>query len=173
MANTYFLIASNTVGAGGAASVSFNSISNAFTDLILKYSSRDNDSTSTANNTLIRFNGSTSGYSFKTLADLAGTAYSYSNTDTAFSYLSHNSAGSNSTSNTFDNTEIYIPNYTSSNYKSISVDNIVENNNTYGYLWLTAGLWSNTAAITSISISSSGGSFVQYSSFYLYGIKNS
>ena len=40
--------------------------------------------------------------------------------------------------------------------------------------WLYAGLWSDTSAISSITIDDfSGGGYAQYSTFYLYGIKNS
>jgi hypothetical protein len=55
------------------------------------------------------------------------------------------------TANTFGNTEFYIPNYTSSNYKSFSVDGVTENNATAAFA-LYAGLWSNTAAITSFRL---------------------
>lgn len=173
MANTYTLIASAT-GNGSSGSVTFSSIPATYTDLKVVMSSRDSDTTSTANNTNIQFNGDTgSNYNSRTLVDLVGTVYSFSNTDTAISYLNHNSAGSSSTANTFDNTEIYIPNYLSSNQKSVSIDCVVENNSTLGYLWLTAGIWTGTSAITSIKISTGTGNYVTGSTFYLYGIKNS
>jgi hypothetical protein len=38
-------------------------------------------------------------------------------------------------------------------------------------LGLRSGLWMNTAPITSINITSSGGNFAQHSRFSLYGIK--
>jgi hypothetical protein len=39
---------------------------------------------------------------------------------------------------------------------------------------LAGGLWSSTSAITSITISDfSSNTIIQYSTFYLYGIKNS
>lgn len=84
----------------------------------------------------------------------------------------------NNNANTFSNTEIYIPNYTSSNYKSVSSDSVQEaNDTTNNNMWLLAGLWSNTGAITQIDIgaddTSSSYNFLQYSTFTLYGIKNS
>ena len=79
--------------------------------------------------------------------------------------------GANATSSTFGNTEIYIPNYTSSNYKSLYSDSVTENNGTQILLGLNHSLWANTAAITSITIATAtGGNYVQNSSFYLYGI---
>jgi len=84
-------------------------------------------------------------------------------------------SGANATANTFGNDELYIPNYTGSTYKSISSDTVSESNGSapsdaIASLW--AGLWNNTAAITSITLSpGAGGTFVQYSTFHLYGIK--
>jgi len=73
------------------------------------------------------------------------------------------------TANTFASAEIYIPNYTSSNYKSLSVDFVGENNATTSYQYFTAGLFSNTSAITSLVIDGTD-NFVQYSTATLYGI---
>ena len=82
--------------------------------------------------------------------------------------------GATATASTFGNGDIYIPNYAGSNYKSASADTVSENNASTGYDDMTAGLWSNTAAITSIAISSfTSSTIIQYSTFYLYGIKNS
>jgi hypothetical protein len=60
------------------------------------------------------------------------------------------------TANTFANVEVYIPNYTSTNQKSVSADAVSEQNATTAYMALTAQLWSNlTTAITSISVAGS------------------
>jgi hypothetical protein len=77
---------------------------------------------------------------------------------------------SNFTASTFSNTEVYIPNYTSSNNKSYSIDSVTENNATGAYSNLTAGLWSSSAAITSVVISPAAGNFVANSTFSLYGL---
>jgi hypothetical protein len=170
MANTYVLIASNTVGAGGASSVTFSSIFNTYTDLKLVVSARTNWS-GVSDNLTISFNGSTSSFSSKLFYGNGASASSISLSDNSNIILYD---GATATSNTFANGEIYIPNYTSSNYKSFSSDSVSENNATTAYEYLNAGLWSNTAAITSITLTSqNSASFVQYSTFYLYGIKNS
>ena len=54
MPSTYELIASYTVGAGGAASIDFTSIPATYTDLVLKLSSRT--ATGGANDVYIQFN---------------------------------------------------------------------------------------------------------------------
>lgn len=46
-----------------------------------------------------------------------------------------------------------------------------ENNDTAGNIRFISGLWSNTAAITSITITPESGSFKAYSHIALYGIK--
>jgi hypothetical protein len=40
-----------------------------------------------------------------------------------------------------------------------------------GAIFLGSGLWMNTAAVSTITITSAAGNFDQYSSFALYGIK--
>lgn len=172
MANTYQLIASNTVGSGGVATVTFSSIPATYTDLKVVYSIRGSDSTPAA---YMQFNGTTTGYSFIFLEGSgSGTntnsiAYGISTTAIYLNQID----GTGFTANTFSNGEAYIPNYTSSNFKLVSVDNVIENNATTAYASICAGLWSNTASITSLTITPTSGNFVQYSSFYLYGIKNS
>ena len=80
--------------------------------------------------------------------------------------------GTNFTASTFDSIDLYIPNYTSSNNKSFSVDSVAENNSaTVNQLDLIAGLWSQTAAITSITFTSyNAANFVANSTFSLYGL---
>jgi len=165
MANTYTLIASSTVSSGGATSIDFTSIPSTYTDLIIKISARA-DAGQFAE---LIFNGSTTGYSNIRIEGDGSTAYSNSRSDDLIQFLN----GTSTTANTFGNAEIYIPNYTSSNYKSFSQDFVAENNATSTTVSLWAGLWSNTAAITSISLDPQGtAKFVQYSTAYLYGVKN-
>jgi len=79
--------------------------------------------------------------------------------------------GASATASTFGNQEVYFPNYAGATNKSYSADSAGENNATTAYLTLSAGLWSQTSAITSLEFYDRGvGNFVQYSSAYLYGI---
>jgi hypothetical protein len=175
MANTYVAIATVTVGSGGAASIDFTSIPATFTDLCIYVSARDAYTISGESTQLrIRFNGdSTNVYSDRSLYGTGSSAGS--NNRSSQSYVRNTSIDTSlATASTFGNTFIYIPNYTSSNNKSISFDGVTENNATAAIAELTAGLWANSAAISSIVISSqSGSNFVQYSTATLYGIKNS
>ena len=168
MANTFTLIASSTVGSGGLANIEFASIPSTYTDLQILCQLRS-DITAGADDIFIQFNGSASNFTWKNALGTGTSAISQNNTN--------NQAGSipaaNFTANAFGNATLYIPNYAGSNYKSISSDSVVENNGTTGYDALYATLWSNTAAITSIKLLPSSGLFIQYSTAYLYGIKNS
>jgi hypothetical protein len=165
MANTFELIASSTVGSGGAASITFSSIPSTFTDLCVKLSLRS----STTDNVIMSINSSTTLFSYRLLEGDPGgspTAASYTGTTGRIGNVV------SATASTFSNLEVYIPNYAGSTNKSYSVDAVSEGNTVGTYPDLTAGLWSNTAAITALGFTLSSSNFVQYSTAYLYGVKN-
>jgi hypothetical protein len=169
MPTTYEAIATVTVGSGGASSISFSSIPATYTDLVIKVSSRSAFSTFINDPILATFNGSTSNFSAIYLTTNGSSLFSGT-----FARDIGDSASSSATSNTFSSNDIYIPNYAGSTNKSYSVDHVLENNATSTNMGFVAGLWSNTAAITSITLTSNNGSnFLQYSTATLYGIKNS
>jgi hypothetical protein len=171
MANTFELIASSTVGSGGAADIEFTSIPSAFTDLVLKLSLRD-DQSGNWGNVRIQFAGITSGvYSERTVYGTGSGAASFSNSSQAFNATVYDNQAT-STSSTFGNAEVYIPNAASSNNKSFSTDSVTENNATSAIAILGAGLMANTSAVSSIKIYTVSGLFVQHSTAYLYGVKN-
>jgi len=120
---------------------------------------------------MLSINGNTSNGSWRELFGSGSTAGSQSGTSSMRgAYASTNTTPGQT--NVFGNGEIYFPNYLSSVNKSYSSDAVSENNATAAYTALTAGLWSNTAAITSISLSVLVGTkFLQYSTATLYGIK--
>jgi hypothetical protein len=170
MANTYTLIASNTVGSGGVASVTFSSIPATYTDLVIKASIRTTRNVGDASSISITLNGSTSSRTSRIMYGNGSTTTSYSDTILEGGYANQNYANP---ANTYSSHDYYFPNYASSNFKSMHFDSVNENNASNAYALLTAALWSNTAAITSITLECPTFSLVQYSSFYLYGIKNS
>ena len=165
MADTFVKIATVTVGSGGAATIDFSSIPSTYTDLCIKLSSRTNRAFP-VDGVLIALNGSTSSFTNKYIEGDGVSAYSSSTARVAA-----NATGTTATSNTFANSDIYIPNYAGSSNKSFSGDSVTENNATGAIADLLANLWSNTAAITSISLSPLLGTlFTQYSTATLYGI---
>ena len=158
------LIGSVTVGAGGAASIDFTSIPGTYTDLLLVVSARS----AVAGNldgVVIKFNSSSTGYSGKSLLGSGTAASSASTNDAGLT------PAAGSTASVFSNSMTYIPNYAGSTNKVYSTETVTENNAAGAYQSLQAGLWSNTAAITSISlVSENASTWTQYSTAYLYGI---
>lgn len=168
MPNTFTLIASSTVTAsGGAANIIFSSIPNTYTDLLLKYSGRET-STGQIRAARVRPNGATTNITGKRIYGAGSSAGS----DSPTSWLMLG-CGSQATANTFGNSELYLPNYNSSNNKSVSIDAVQEDNSTNNELELIAGLWSQTTAITSLELYPESGNFAQYTTAYLYGIVKS
>jgi hypothetical protein len=169
---TYQAIASATVGSGGVASVTFSSIPQTFTDLLIKGSARslrasDEDGmafgingTGATNWLLLSANGSSA--SSGTLSSLGfGAAFV------------GRIPGANATSNTFGNFELYLPNYTSNTTKPYGTDAVTENNSATAYSSLVAAYQSSTAAVSSVILLASNANLAQYSTFTLYGIVKS
>jgi hypothetical protein len=157
------------VGSGGAADITFSAIPNTYTDLVIKFSTRDTFSAAYTN-VITKINGVTTSQSNRTVLGLGtGTPSSFADTP----LYSASSTGSTATASTFSNVEIYIPNYAStSTNKSISIDSVTETNATGAAASLVAGLYASNTAITSITLTPNSGTFVQHSTAYLYGVSN-
>jgi hypothetical protein len=172
MANTYKALQTVTVGAGGAASITFTGIPQNYTNLVIKTSMRTAYA-GVYDILNLQFNG---GGIYLATRNLYGTgsAAASDNINVGSSvYWAGYVQGNSGTANTFGNDEIYIPNYVAGVNKSFSYDMVVENNATANIMTLGAGLWSSTTPITSINLSSANGSnILQYSSFTLYGVFN-
>lgn len=170
MALTYVKIASATVGAGGASSILLNNIPSTYDDLVVKASLRSTGTESSGYaDGIITFNGSTTGYSERMVYGIGSTASSAAQSSTGIKWFFGTS--SVATASTFGNAEAYVPNYRTSNNKSVSIDSVAENNSaSANIVALTAGLWSNSAAITSITITPGSGLWAQHSTAVLYGI---
>jgi len=168
MANTFELISSTTVGSGGATTITFSSIPSTYTDLCVKLSVRS-DSAS-FREVWINPNGSSSNGTARILYASGSAAACYTSTRYQV-FGAVNPTGS--TSNTFSSIDFYIPTYNASTNKSLSSDGVGENNGTEAYAEITAALWSSSSAITSLDIVlAASAKFAQYSTAYLYGVKN-
>lgn len=147
------------------ASISFSNIPSDGTDLLLLTSLRGSLA-DTASFATVAFNGSTANFTSRFLLGSGSGASSSSRSDILLYFV-----GANATSNTFSNTSIYIPNYTASTNKSISVDGVNENNSTASRQEIWAGLWSNSNAVSSITLTAGESTnFVSGSSATLYKI---
>jgi hypothetical protein len=176
MANTYTLISSNVL-ASATTTVTFSSIPQTYTDLVLRASVRTSRS-NYLDELMTQFNGDTAtNYSATVVTgNAAATATSQVSNNTSTRFISVDA--STAMANTFSNTEIYIPNYTGTANKPISASTVVENNDANNYMVrAVANLYRGSSAITSITFQSYSDpgvfTFLTGSSFYLYGIKNS
>ena len=167
MATTYRRIGSVTVGAGGAANIEFTSIPATYTDLLIVLSGRTSSAAVNSDLT-IKPNGSATNGTYRYLQ---GSGSAVTSGSGSIVYGGNGVTAANATASTFGNIQIYIPNYTSSNNKSLSIDGVSENNAASAFATLTASLWSNSAAITSVQLVPDA-NFVQYSTATLYGISN-
>jgi hypothetical protein len=164
------LIETKTLGTA-AASIEFTSIPQTFTDLVIMFSARASRTDDVQEGMTIRFNGNATGYFERSLFGTGSAALTFSNVSGTQFAFSLYSASASTTANTFSNGQFYVPNYTSANNKSVSIENVTENNATASSLNIHAGLWSNTAAVTSISFAAtSGGGFLTGTTASLYGI---
>ena len=175
MANpTMTLISSQTLG-GTTASVTFSSIPSTYNDLKLVISARG-DTAAYNESFILAINGDVSAnYSWTTLLGNSSTASSArvsgSGSDTGTIV-----GAASATASTFSSIEIYIPNYTSTGNKPFFGVAVVETNDVtaaHAEIQAIAHLYRGGSGISSIVITPGIGNFVQYSDFYLYGIKNS
>lgn len=166
---TYELIETVEVGAGGASEMVFTNIptDGTYTDLKLVVSGRTTGATYT--DILFEFNGVNANKSYR---QLYGTGSGVGSDSNSTQMRMGQINGVDSTSNVFTSAELYIPNYAGSNFKSSSADSVAENNATTAPQALVASLWSNTAAVNQIKLTTGNASnFVQGSRASLYGIK--
>jgi len=173
MATTYELIKGETL-ASSAASYTFTAIPSTWTDLVLRVSLRSTlgaGEVVTCNLVVNGDEGAVNTYYSRTVLTGNGASASSSQSSNAAPWIFNNSTTANAaTSNTFSNNEYYIPNYAGSTAKVLSGFEASENNATTTYLNARAGLYRDTAAITSLAVK--GTTFAAGSSFYLYGVKN-
>ena len=158
---TMTLIETKTLGTAASA-IEFTSIPQDGTDLLLVASIRAVDEQLVS---VFNLNGSTTGFTSRYLMG-NGSSVESSTFTRFWAAIPYGSF----TSNTFGNAQMYIPNYAGSTNKSVSADSVSENNATTSYQQISAHLWSNTAAITSVAISANAGNLAAGSTISLYKI---
>ena len=124
------------VGSGGTAAIVFTSIPQTYTDLLVVFSLRAVSGNHPSSSISLNTYGAGT-YARYQLAG-SGSAVSSNTTTESELYLSQIPAVLN-TANTFGNTQVYIPNYTSSTTKSLTADLVSEQNATQAYQALTSG----------------------------------
>ena len=166
----YESIATTTVGAGGAATVTFSSIPQTYTHLQIRFIGRR--TTTGLDNTRLNFNSDT-GANYKPTHYIIGDGSAVSagtSSSNAFA-LTFYTSGSDATSGIFGANVTDILDYTNTNkYKVGRILSGVDLNGS-GAAVFSSFLWMSTSAITNIVLTPNSGNFAEYSSFALYGIK--
>jgi hypothetical protein len=158
MASTYEPIATTTIGSA-VTSVTFTSVSQAYTDLVIVF----NGTVSSADNNAAEFNNENSNQLYSVTRLYGNGSTVGSNRSTAQNSMQ---LGEMATTQSID--LIYLFNYSNtSTYKTV----ISEASNTTGFLKRTVGLFRSTSAITTIKIMTGGANYQTGSTFTIYGIK--
>jgi hypothetical protein len=165
---TMTLISTYTV-TGSPENVAFTDIPQNFTDLYLTISMRTARA-AVFDDALIWFNTFGTGtYSGRILRGTGSATGSITNPFTNQLLVGFGN-GANSTSNSFSNIEVYIPNYTSASAKSVSANAVQENNGSEAWQYIVAGNWTLTEAINRIGIAGGNSPLNVGSTMSLYGI---
>jgi hypothetical protein len=166
MATTYTLISSTVLGSN-TAGITFSSIPQTYTDLVLRVNVRSSDSGTNIEPLFVDFNGSANSSSRRIYSD--GSAMNQINSG---AQIYPATIGSLTAANHFAPVELYVGNYSqaSANVYSHSVD--FSSANFTGQAGYNGLKFNNLGAITSIYLYSYF-NFAVGSSFYLYGISKS
>ena len=173
MANTHIQIGSYTVGSSGSSAISFNTISQDYTDLRLVISSRTNNAGGDYYGLTI--NGNASNLSNKFLTFYSGTTTGALSYGSPANKIIGVTTGATYGTGIFGGGDWYFASYSNNTItKAISGESATEaNGSDNGEMWIYSGAWSQTNAITDLVITPYYGTlFVQNSVFTLYGIKN-
>jgi hypothetical protein len=168
MPTTYEPIATQTLSSA-TSSVTFSAIASTYTDLIVVCNNLF--VASGTPNLRVQFNSDTgANYSVTVLEDFQNTVYSRRQSSiTGIDYGYYNYIYPTSTSTAPNSAIIQIMNYSNTTTNKTAIARV---NNTYSGPITGVGLWRNTSAITSVTVTNS--SYVNFtvgSIFTLYGIK--
>ncbi len=163
-----------TATADGTSTVlSFSSIVNTYTDLILKVNVRSGRSSGPVQDSmLMRFNSvSTASYVYEAMFSDGGAAQGDKSTSASSIFCGY-VPSSNASANTYSNGEIYITDYASSTHlKCVKFNVSAPHDSTQSYITVGAGRFESNSAIASIDLlTGSGQNWVSGSYATLYGV---
>ena len=171
----YYSIQTATVDSGGAATITFSSIPQTYTHLQLRCLTRTARGVNYLTGVYMNFNSdSTAGHYYAThlLYGTGASAGATVDNSSTYTYAGY-AASANQTANAFGTSIVDILDYTNtSKNKTVRVLSGVDINGVNGEMDFMSGLWIQTSAINSITLTLyTGANFSQYSSIALYGIK--
>jgi hypothetical protein len=157
-------------GTGSSTSLTFSSIPSTYTHLQIRGISR-NTGGSLSYAIYLTFNGSSTGYSWHYLKGNGTVASASGAVSEVNINLQNAEAGGSSTANTVGGQIIDILDYGNTNkYKTVRALTGTDTNGG-GAISLGSGLWQNTSAISSLTITNGYDFFSTSTTFALYGIK--
>ena len=175
MPNTYVALATQTLGSA-TATVTFSSIPQGYTDLVLVISAKSTGSVFFNDNFFVTFNGdSATNYSRTRITGNGSTATSgrgLNDPYAVFGQLPNATSGNSANDRSANITSIMNYSNTTTFKTVLSRSNAIPSGSTStNSVEAYVNLWRSTAAITSMSITSSAGNLDTGSTFSLYGIK--
>lgn len=171
----YDSIATTTVGAGGTSTITFSSIPQTYTHLQVRLMAKNTSTANTGDYASLRFNSDSGmNYTYHRLKGDGSTASAYGAATGTFDSVVLERI---TTSKSGFATELQgvvicdILDYTNTNKYTTTRSLGGYDNNGSGEILLMSALWTNTAAITSITLTTPSANFTQYTSAALYGIR--
>ena len=172
----YESISTVTVGAGGAANVTFSSIPATYQHLQIRYLGRTSQTSyeSDGFNILINNNGTPASTAHSLIGDGANASSNGSTSANGSLYFVGSMPGSTINASMFGAGVVDILDYTNTNknvvYRSLSGYD-ANSTSAVAHILFKSGLWVNLGPITSLQFAGISGGFSQYTQFALYGIK--
>ena len=172
--SSFYSIATVTVSVA-ASSITFSSIPNTYKSLQIRSISKDTDASYNGyTSAIISFNGVTAGsnYAFHRLNTASGSVVAYGAANSQIALDTMDASSGSGMTNIYANSIIDIIDYAStSKNKTLRYIGGFDNNSTNGGISLVSGLFINTSAISSITITANDIAWAIGSSFALYGVK--
>lgn len=162
-----------TLSGNGVSSVTFSSIPSTYKALQIRFTGRLATQTGgSLYNTNLRINGDTgANYTWHALRAVGTSVIGYGSTGATYFDIEETMPDSSTLANVFSAAIVDIHDYASTTKNKTMRSFSGTSTNTAGSLWLSSSLWSNTNAITSITLYTNGsGNFATGTQFALYGI---
>jgi hypothetical protein len=165
----YYSIATQTIGAGGASSVTFSSIPSTYTHLQIRGIGKSSYGVVAITPRLkLNNDATTTDYKLHYLGGDGSSPTSGAESNPPYTMIEAGSGGNYS--QTFGATVIDILDYANGNKNKVIRNLAGYDDNGNGQVYFFSGVWLNTTTVNSITIYDTVGNFVQGSQFALYGV---
>ena len=170
IATSFESIATTTVDSYGSSSVTFSSIPATYSHLQVRAINRKTGGT--WGQTRLTVNSDTGNNYANHMLYGDGSSAASGNNGFPINWISGGvETGTTQSASVFGSYVIDILDYANTNKYKTTRSLGGGDNNGSGYCWFSSGVWMNTNAITSITLTPENNNYAQYSHFALYGIK--